>query len=242
MSMLDTMADIMSVFFPPVCPICRTPLADNEHFVCTACRFQAPLTGFSGSAYNPMVRHLEGLIPVHRATAFMWFIEGSPWQRLIHSFKYRGFWITAYEFGEWFGYELADSGLYSDVDLVIPVPLHWFKRLRRGYNQSEYIAHGIANRLGAVLDDRSVLRRVNNRSQARSGSAQDRWENAEGIFAVRNPEALAGKHILLVDDVFTTGATMISCATSIIRSLGADNVKVSIAALAVTQRGMAIDR
>lgn len=237
----EIVQSVLGLFFPPECPVCGDLLADNEHFICTACRFRAPLTNFWREADNPMTRRMDGLLPVHRAAAFLWFIDGSSWQQLIHRFKYSGKWLYARRLGEWFGHELADSGLYGDVDVVVPVPLHWRKRIRRGYNQAEYIADGIASSLGVKVDRHSVLRRVNNPSQTRN-SAIERWENVDGIFGVRNPDALRGKHILLVDDVFTTGATMVSCGSAIADALGADNVRISIATIAVTQRSMAIDR
>lgn len=232
--------DVTGVFFPRECPVCGDLLADNEYFVCTACRFRAPMTRFWLCADNPMVRRMDGLLPVRNASAFLWYVDGSAWQRLIHRFKYSGRWLYARRIGEWFGSELADSGLYSDVDVVIPVPLHWRKRISRGYNQAEYIADGVASAIGAEVDRRSVMRRVNNPSQTRN-SARERWENVEGVFAVRNPEALRGKHILLVDDVFTTGATMVSCGSAILQSVGGE-ATLSIATIAVTQHSMAIDK
>ena len=226
-------SDTFEALFTPCCPLCREQLTEAEHFICTACRFRAPLTRMWHEVDNPMTRQLEGLLPVSRASAFLWFIDGSDWRRLIYDFKYNDRWFYATRLGEWFGSELADSGLYADVDIVVPVPLHWFKRLWRGYNQSEYIADGIAAALGVGVDRHSVIRRVNNPSQTRN-TANQRWENVEGIFGVCNPERLRGKHILLVDDVFTTGATMISCGNAILKAVGPDDVRLSIATLATT--------
>lgn len=233
------LADAASVFFPRECPVCGDMMTDNERFVCTACRFRAPQTGFCNEADNPMVRRLDGLLPVRAASAFLWFISDSRWQMLIHSFKYGGRWLYAREMGEWFGMMLAESGLYGDVDLIVPVPLHWRKRISRGYNQSEYIADGIGRALGVKVDRRSLRRTVDNPSQTRR-HASDRWTNVEGVFAVRRPERLEGRHILLVDDVFTTGATIVECGSTILAA--AKDVKLSVATLAVTQHDMMIDR
>lgn len=237
----DILADMSSVLFPSLCPICGDELLDNEHFFCTACRFRAPQTNFCRNADNPMTRRLEGLLPVERASAFIWFIDGSPWQDFIHRFKYSDRWLYARQIGEWFGSELAESGLYNDIDLVVPIPLHPIKRMKRTYNQSEYLADGVAAALGAKVDRHSVIRHVNNSSQT-TRSEHERWENVEEIFSVRRPDALRNKHILLVDDVFTTGATIVSCGNAIIRALGQDNVRISVATLATTQRSMAIDK
>ena len=137
-----------------------------------------------------------------------------------------------------YGHCLADSGLYDTVDRIVPVPLHWRKRLRRGYNQAEYLAEGIARALRAEVDRHSVRRIRNNPAQALHRHAE-RWDNVEGIFAVRRPERLAGHHLLLVDDVLTTGATLLSCAETILRA--APDCRLSVAVLAVPQREFGLD-
>ena len=131
------------------------------------------------------------------------------------------------------------SALVPDtVDRIVPVPLHWRKRLRRGYNQAEYLAEGIARALRAEVDRHSVRRIRNNPAQALHRHAE-RWDNVEGIFAVRRPERLAGHHLLLVDDVLTTGATLLSCAETILRA--APDCRLSVAVLAVPQREFGLD-
>lgn len=231
--------DIRSLLFPAECPVCGGNLCEGEHFICTACRFNAPLTGFCDEAANPMTERLSALLPVVRASAFLYFVNNGEWRRLIHKFKYHGQWRYAREMGVWYGHALKRSGLYDDVDVVVPVPLHLLKRLRRGYNQSEYIAEGIASVLGVKVDRCSVVRRVNNPSQTRGDSAS-RWDNVEGVFAVRRPEALRGRHVLVVDDVFTTGATVVSCGEAILREVG--DVRLSVATLAVSRNEFYLDR
>lgn len=137
--------------------------------------------------------------------------------------------------GEWYGRCLKESGLYDDVEVVVPLPLHPVKRCRRGYNQSEYIAEGIAAQLGVEVDRRSVRRKRNTESQALK-ARRDRAHNVEDAFAVGRPGRLAGRHVLLVDDVFTTGSTMLSCAGEILRS--APGCRISIAALAVSRHAL----
>ena len=178
-----------------------------------------------------------GLMPVERASAMFWYVEGSPWRDMVHRFKYAGQWRVAYNMGRWYGALLRESGLYADVDVVVPVPLHLVRRLFRGYNQSEYIARGVARELGVKVDVGSVSRYRYNSSQT-TQRRDERWDNVEGIFRVRRREALKGKHILLVDDVFTTGATMMSLGETILESV--DDVRLSVAVLATPRHSLHI--
>lgn len=140
--------------------------------------------------------------------------------------------------GRQYGAELKSGGLYDDVDAVVPVPLHYRKLLHRGYNQSTYIARGIASELGVKADTGLLRRRRNNPSQARKMHAE-RWDNVEDLFAVRrSAERLRGRHILLVDDVFTTGATVVACIEALHRAM--PECRISVAALAVSRRGLGL--
>lgn len=238
MSILSELAhDVAALLFPSRCAVCGEPLARGERSVCTLCRVTAPLTGYWREADNPVVRKCWGMVPVEQASGFLFFIPASGWRRLIHGFKYRGAWRTARAMGEWYGRHLAESGLYEGVEVVVPLPLHPFKRCRRGYNQSEYIAEGIAAQLGVPLDRGSVRRKRNTASQALK-PRRERAGNVEDAFAVRCHERLAGRHILLVDDVMTTGSTLLSCAAEILRA--APGCRISIAALAVSQRELGV--
>ena len=233
----ELLRDVSSLFFPARCAVCGEPLAAGERMLCTYCRATAPLTGYWREADNPVVRKCWGMVPVVQASGFLFFVHGSGWRQLIHGFKYRGSWRTAREMGEWYGRYLSESGLYADVECVVPLPLHPFKRCRRGYNQSEYIAEGIAAQLGVPVERRSVYRRRNTAIQARK-SHRERAGNVEGAFAVRHPERLAGRHVLLVDDVMTTGSTLLSCAGEILRAV--PDCRISLAALAVSRRELGV--
>lgn len=236
MSILSSLLrDVAALFFPPRCPVCGRMLAQGEHTVCTLCRATAPLTGFWRQADNPVLGRCRDMLPVERASGLLYYVHGSGWRELIRGFKYRGAWRTARAMGEWYGRCLKESGLYDDVEVVVPLPLHPVKRCRRGYNQSEYIAEGIAAQLGVEVDRRSVRRKRNTESQALK-ARRDRARNVEDAFAVGRPGRLAGRHVLLVDDVFTTGSTMLSCAGEILRS--APGCRISIAALAVSRHAL----
>ena len=236
MSMLsDILRSMLCLVAPPRCPICGGAISDENVGVCTTCELTAPLTNTWQQRENAMMERFWGLIPVEHASAFLWYIEGSAWREAIHRFKYKGAWHSAYNLGRWYGSYLKESGHYDDIDLVVPVPLHWLRRVGRGYNQSEYLADGIAERLGAKVDRHSLYRRRYNLSQT-SRTRSERWKNVEGVFAVRNVEQLRGRHILLVDDVFTTGATIMSLAETILRA--APDARLSVATLAATPHSL----
>lgn len=235
----SVLMDATSLIMPRKCLACGKVLHENEHTMCLACRYNMPTTNFAKQCDNPIKRLFENMIPVQKATSMFWFIGKTEWQHIIHNFKYHGRWLFAQKMGEWLGEELLDSGNFDDIDLIVPVPLHFNRRLVRGYNQSEQLALGVGRKLGVECDFRSIRRRQYNESQT-SKSRSERWENVDNIFEVRHSEKLRGKHILLIDDVLTTGATISSCATAIIRACEG-RVRISIATLAVSQR-IRVDR
>jgi ComF family protein len=163
--------------------------------------------------------------------SFLNYEKDNSVSRLIREIKYRGDKALGYEMGQYFGRELEKHLLFRDVDLVVPVPLHRRKKRMRGFNQSEYIARGLADILKIPLDSRTLYRKVYNPTQTRK-SRQERWENVEGIFAVRNASVFSGRHLLLVDDVITTGATLEACASAI---LSATEARISIVSLALAR-------
>ena len=226
--------DVASLFLPRTCLACGRVLLENEGCVCLACRYNMPLTNFAKRKDNPIKLLFENVLPVESAAAMFWFVGGTEWQRIIHNFKYHGRWFFAQKMGEWLGEELLDSGNFDNIDLIVPIPLHYRRRLRRGYNQSEQLALGVGRKMGVECDFRSVRRRHYNDSQT-SKSRSERWDNVEEIFDVRRAERLRGKHILLLDDVLTTGATMASCASAIVKACEGD-VRISIASLSVSRR------
>lgn len=227
----DWWSDLKSLFFPPRCPVCGEKMGEQAITVCTRCRMEAPLTGYTHQFDNLLCHTFWGELPLYHASSLLFYSTSSGWRELIHDFKYRGRWRLAYEMGRWYGAELREGGLLHNLDLIIPVPLHPLKRLLRGYNQSEYLAEGIAHELGVELDRTSLRRHRNNRSQTRQ-RRHERWENVAGVFSVRNPEKLVGKHILLVDDVLTTGATLISCGEALLKAV--PECRLSVAALAAS--------
>ncbi|MBE6201969.1 MAG: ComF family protein [Rikenellaceae bacterium] len=229
---MSLLKDIAALIIPPTCPVCGRLLFEGERMFCVDCMADMPLTHYSEQADNPMFRRFWGIVPIERATALIYFVKNSGWQRAIHNFKYEGAWRIALECGYMIGGELLDSNLFYDIDVIVPVPLHTSKLIRRGYNQSAYIAKGIAEVYEAKLSLNNLVRVRNNANQAQR-TYLERWQNVSGIFKVRHPERFEGKHILLVDDVFTTGATLIACAEALLASC--KNIRISVATLAIAQ-------
>ena len=161
-SQMSFLHDIFHLFVPRVCPACGKYLIEGERTFCTLCRASAPLTNHPTEALNPLLEHLRTIVPVERAAALLRFPKGSGWREAVHNFKYAGSWRVALECGEWLGEALAEGGMFYDVDVVVPVPLHRLKLLRRGYNQADYIARGVAEALERTLSTDNLTRHINN--------------------------------------------------------------------------------
>lgn len=208
---------IFRLFFPPICPVCGRVFEDRWMVVCRHCRHKEPRTYFAEQIANPVVRMLWRELHIVHGSSYIYFGANEGYRKVIHDFKYRGMWRYAYECGRWIGKELKRSAIYADVDLVVPVPLHLFKLCQRGYNQSEYMALGIAKVLGVKCETHAVIRTKHNPSQTTKPLAE-RKANVENSFRVILPKRLEHHKILLVDDVLTSGATIASCGRAILES------------------------
>lgn len=172
-----------------------------------------------------------GRIKVEYALAYLHFHKEGITQQVLHNFKYRNQPEVGQKMGEWFGVHLLDSGITDTWDIILPIPLHKSKEKLRGYNQSNYFAEGLSNSLDISCSFDIIIRNRKSETQTHK-SKQERWENVEGIFDIKNPQAIEGKHVLLIDDVVTTGATLESCGHTLL-SAGAN--KLSFATLAIAQ-------
>ena len=223
--------DLLSLLFPRICQGCGCQLKRQEEVLCLMCRAKLPRTGFSKHEDNPVAEVFWGRANLISATSFLFFNKGGSVQHLIHLLKYKNKKETGVYLGQLFGYELKESPLFNNIDVIIPVPLHPRKEKMRGYNQSYCIASGMGLSMEKPVEKDNLVRVVHTTSQTKK-SRYDRWVNVKDIFQVRDPEAVRNKHILLVDDVLTTGATLEASATVL---LAVDDVKVSVATLAYTQ-------
>lgn len=178
-----------------------------------------------------VAKRFWGRVDVHAATSLLHFQKGNKVQQLVHELKYRGREDVGIYLGEMMGKQLLKSEEFKDVDVVASVPLHWRKQLSRGFNQSACFGEGIANSMG-IENNANLLRRATHTQTQTKKTREERWLNVKDVFEVHKPEHYQGKHILLVDDVITTGATLEACAQKLLTIPG---VKVSIATIAVAE-------
>lgn len=213
---------IIDLILPRTCHICGCHLIDGEAFVCMSCHSRLPRTHFhnywnntSGvnSDLNPMEERFAGHIPLGHAVSYLFYTRGSSTSTLVHDFKYRNFQSLAHWIGADASRELLPVGFFNGIDAILYVPLHWRKHLRRGYNQSELIAKGISDITGIPVMKNLVA--VKGHRTQTSLTREQRMKNTDGIFSIMHPEEVSRRHILLVDDICTSGATLLSCAKTI---------------------------
>ncbi len=227
-NMKSLLYDFSTLIYPELCYCCETALMKQEKLICTSCLVNIPRTYYHLVDGNPIEKIFWGRAKVERATSYFLFQKGSNYQQLLHSLKYKGVREIGVELGRNFGNELNDISYFDDVDMVVPVPLHPKKEKKRGYNQSLAIAEGLSLAIHKPVDSKVLIRKHFSQSQTRKGRFS-RWENVSELFDVKNLVDFEGKHILLVDDVVTTGSTLEACAQAILKC---PSTKVSIATLA----------
>lgn len=203
---------LLDFFFPRYCAICGRELAVSDHAICTVCNWHLPRTRFHETPRdNEMARRFWVLIPVEKAAALYYYYAHSKSTRVILQFKYNGRWNYAEDMGRIAANEFLDSGFFDGVDAIVPVPVTRKRKMQRGYNQSYHIALGVSELTGLPVITDAVERISFSGSQTRK-SAMERRENVKHVFRLRNSSRIRGRHVLIVDDVVTTGSTIISCA------------------------------
>lgn len=222
--------DLFHLVYPNLCLACGYELKTVEDVICFPCKYKLPKTKFHLEKDNPVIEHFWGRVPVKAAASYFYFSKGGFVQHLIHQLKYKGKHRIGAEFGKQYGRQLKNSGNFEGIDLIVPVPIHIRKKRLRGYNQSAMFAKGLAIAFGVPWTE--ALKRLDIVDSQTSKSRLERFQNVENSFKVTQPNLLEGKHILLVDDVITTGATLEACSTKI---LAIPNVKISMAVLAFAQ-------
>lgn len=223
-------SDFLSLIYPRICMACGKNLLKHEDCICTSCLYQLPKTNFHLDKDNPINKLFWGRVNIESSSAFFYYNKASKIQNLIHKLKYKGNKEIGEYIGKQYGFHLNASDDYSDVDLIVPVPLHYKKQIKRGYNQSQLIVSGLAKSMKKEMSIDNLYRKFESETQTKK-TRYKRWENVSGVFDIKKPKLFENKHILLVDDVITTGATIEACANTLLKLSG---VKVSVAAIACT--------
>ena len=223
--------DLYLLFFPKYCAGCDTQLLKNEKTLCLSCMHKLPVTDFTEEANNKVEQTFYGRIKLVFGTALLFYKDEGLTQHIIHQLKYNGNQEVGFFLGDLLGCELLNSKRFQNIDCIIPVPLHPKKLKKRGYNQLTTFGKRIANILNVAYIENVLIRKKRTDTQTKRGRLE-RWINVQDIFYLKEEQALQNKHILLIDDVITTGATLEACALELLKI---PNVKISIATMAYTE-------
>ena len=221
--------NLLNLFFPEVCYACNNLLGDNEKHICITCRHNLPVTNYHFENNEAIKKVLYGRVKLELGTALLKFKKKGIVQHLLHNLKYKGHETVGKVLGKWLGNELKTIETYKTIDVIIPVPLHKRKLRKRGFNQVEKFGVELANALDAEYMDTVLLKTTSTKTQVFKKRIA-RWDNSNEVFTMQNKTLIEGKHILLVDDIITTGATIEACANVLLQ---AKNVKISVATMAI---------
>lgn len=224
---------ILNLIYPNLCEICGRRLAPGEEVMCLHCSYGLPRTKAHESSFNVVHERLAGTTPVDRGAGWFYYYRESPYTAMIHRGKYNGHPELLRILARKYARELERDVFFEGIDLIVSVPLHPLKLMMRGYNQTDYIAKGIRDVTGIKIGRNLKAARFR-KTQTRKG-VFSRWLNSKDDYVAKNPAELAGKHVLVIDDVLTTGATLLTCCNAIHRA--APSVRISVLTLAVTKLG-----
>lgn len=222
---------ILNLIYPNLCEICGRRLAPGEEVMCLHCSYGLPRTKAHESSFNVVHERLAGTTPVDRGAGWFYYYRESPYAAMIHRGKYNGHPELLRALARKYARELDRDGFFEGIDVILGVPLHPLKLMMRGYNQTDYIAKGIRDVTGISIGGNLKAARFR-KTQTRKG-VFSRWLNSKGDYVAKNPGELAGKHVLVIDDVLTTGATLLTCCNAIHQA--APSARISVLALAVTK-------
>ena len=223
------LSDFFRLLFPRKCCICGAPLVEYENSICSGCLLDLPMADTTKDKNNNVEQRFYGRIPIEAATAMLVFKHENKVQTLLHQIKYAGNEEAAITMGRQLGIWITQCGRFDDVDILVPVPLHSSKERKRGYNQSLLLCQGITQTFQRPISCGNLIRIKKTDSQTNK-NREERLKNMEGVFRLCDEKSFENKHILLVDDVITTGATTEACYMAMDKVEG---LKISIASLAV---------
>ncbi|MEC3879973.1 ComF family protein [Parapedobacter sp. 10938] len=221
-------SDFTALFFAQTCAGCDAPLVNGEKHICTTCWYRLPDTRAHEDEQNSSARQLWGRVCIESVASYWYFREASRVKRIIHHLKYRNRPEIGTVIGQRYGAVLVDTAPFNQADIIVPVPLHPKKLRARGYNQSTFFANGLAHSMHLPVAEHGIVRRRATESQTRR-NRYERYENMLETFVANDVGAIADRHVLLVDDVLTTGATLEACASSLLENGAAKVSAVTIA-------------
>lgn len=228
---MNFIKEIFNIFYPEICLCCKDPLTTNEKIICITCRHELPITNFTTEKNNLIEQIFYGRVHITEATSLLYFLKKGKVQQLIHELKYNNQQQVGNFIGEWLAEEMLASKRFKTIDCIIPVPLHKKKQQKRGYNQVSNFGKLLAEKLRIPFYENVLIKTFDTKTQTKKLRIE-RWKNAEHQFKIQNIEFIENKHILLIDDLITTGATLEACILSLNI---AKNSTVSIASMAYTK-------
>ena len=228
---MTVLRDVFRIFYPKLCANCENLLSKNEKIICTFCRHDIPLFYTVNYYENKITKIFYGRILLEKATSLLAYRKEGITKKLIHALKYKGNEEIGVFLGNWFGDILKKNKVFEDIDFIIPVALHPKKQLQRGYNQVSKFGETLGFHLGKPLLENILLKTTKSKTQTFK-TRFNRFDAVDAMFHVKNKSILKNKHILLIDDVITTGATMEACARELQKI---ENVKISILTMAYTE-------
>lgn len=213
----NLLEDFIALIFPHTCIACQNALVKGEEQICTSCMAALSPTDYHLNPENELRMKFGGRLALHHCLAFYTFRKSSILQKIVHELKYRNNPEVGMMLGRWYGHLLKNAGLNQEFDLILPVPLHISRKIKRGYNQSDYFAEGLSEAMQVPCSAEVLIRNKATQSQTRK-KRMERFQNVENIFEVLQAGKIKGQRILLVDDIVTTGSTLESCAHCIIQA------------------------
>ncbi len=226
------LSPLLHLFYPHICTGCGSDLVNENNLLCLQCISDLPHTNFAMHANNPVEKSFWGRLAITAAMSEFYFTKGTLIQTLIHEFKYKGNKDVGLYLGAIMGNSLLSSNRFTKIDALIPLPLFADKEFKRGFNQATILCNGISEVMNIPVINNNVIRTRFTETQTKKHRTE-RWKNVEGSFEIKNPKEITGKHILLVDDVVTTGATLEACGAEMLKVEGS---QLSIATLAFAAR------
>ncbi|MCF6297230.1 MAG: ComF family protein [Flavobacteriaceae bacterium] len=225
------MINLFGLFYPKKCLTCAKVLLNYEEILCFSCRVDLPITNFTKIKENKTEKTFYGRVPVIAATSLLYFSKRGKVQKLIHQLKYKNQQQVGQFLGDWLGEEIIESKRFENIDCIIPVPLHPKRLKKRGYNQVITFGESLSKKLKIPLVENKLIRISKSYTQTFKNRF-DRWKSVEEIFELSDSKIFENKHILLIDDVITTGATLEACC---VQFMQAKNIKISIATMTITE-------